>query len=152
MRTFLVVVERRFCWLPLFARGPGPLLELVLKHTMALLVAGLLLLGGIGEIAALALSGGREHHHNGTTVTLDPRAFQIAVLSTRLDTIYLSGNPRKSRTADFGFNFRIHGGVWAPCPITVTDPAECMVGSCVDNLLCPDGCGFTDGTLPTIRW
>ncbi|KAH6623830.1 hypothetical protein F5144DRAFT_606288 [Chaetomium tenue] len=118
---------------------------------MPLLAAGLLFLGGLGQTAALALSGGREHHHNGTTATLDPRAFQIAVLSTRLDTIYLSGNPRKSRTADFGFNFRIHGGVWAPCPVTVTDPADCMVGSCVDNLLCPDGCGFTDGTLPTIR-
>ncbi|KAK3291857.1 uncharacterized protein B0H64DRAFT_241891 [Chaetomium fimeti] len=114
-------------------------------------VAGLLLvLGGLGETAALVLSRWQEPHSNVTTATLDPRSFGIAVLSSRLNTIYLSGDPRKSRTADFGFDFRIYGQVWAPCPVTIADARECMVESCVDNLLCPDGCGFTDGTLSTL--
>jgi hypothetical protein len=108
------------------------------------MVAGLLLfLGGLGETSALVLSERQEPHHRVTTATLDQRTLGIAVLSSRLNTIYLSGNPRKSRTADFGFEFRIHGGVWAPCPVTVTDARECVVGACVDNLLCPGGCGFT---------
>ncbi|KAH6847061.1 hypothetical protein B0I37DRAFT_374197 [Chaetomium sp. MPI-CAGE-AT-0009] len=117
------------------------------------IVAGLLFfLGGLGETTALVLSERQEPHRHVTTATLDQRAIGLAVISTRLETIYLSGNPRKSRTADFGFDFRIYNmEVWAPCPVTVGDAGrECMVGSCVDNLLCPDGCGFTDGTLPTL--
>ncbi|KAK4038805.1 hypothetical protein C8A01DRAFT_17114 [Parachaetomium inaequale] len=117
-----------------------------------LIFAGLLLLGGVGETAGLALSGWQEPDHNITAAALDKRAFGIAVISTRLDTIYLNGDPRKSRTADFGFDFRIGDRVWAPCPVTVVKSDDCMVGLCVDNFLCSKGCGFPDRTtLSTLR-
>jgi hypothetical protein len=115
--------------------------------------AGLLLLGCVGETAGLVLSGWQEPDHNITAAAPDKRSVGLNIVSTRLDTIYLSGDPRKSRTADFGFHFRIIGRLWAPCPVAEVNPDDCMVGVCVDNFLCSTGCGFPDETsLSTISW
>lgn len=119
-----------------------------------LILTGLLLLSGVGHGAALALSGRPEPDQHATkAAVIDKRSMRIAVIATRLQTIFRSGDARRARTADFGFDFRIEAGLWGLCATTVVDAAECMAGMCVDNNLCSTGCGFTDSTtMATLTW
>ncbi|KAK4153341.1 hypothetical protein C8A00DRAFT_33894 [Chaetomidium leptoderma] len=98
----------------------------------------------------MALLDRQEPDHNVTSAAVGNRAFQIAVISTRLSTIYSSGDARKMRTADLGFDFQIDGGLWALCPTTAAAVQDCLVGACFDKFLCSKGCGYTDRTLGTI--
>ncbi|KAK3900682.1 hypothetical protein C8A05DRAFT_45520 [Staphylotrichum tortipilum] len=62
---------------------------------------------------------------------MEKRLFNAEVIATRLQTIYLSGDARRIRTAGFGFDFVIDSGLWAP--------------------LRDYRCGFTDrSSLPTV--
>jgi hypothetical protein len=114
----------------------------------------LLLASCVGQTAAMALSGRQEPRHPVTKFARqDGPAIQIAVITSRLDTIYLSGDPRRRQTANFGFDYQIKNGLWALCPTTVAEKDDCMVGSCFDSLLCSTGCGFPDrSSLSTISW
>jgi hypothetical protein len=112
-----------------------------------------LLLSSVGQTTALAVLGGREPSSNGTTAGPDKRAMGIAAISTRLKTIYLSGDERKRRTAELGFDYRVEGGLWALCPTTVAAVSDCLVGACYDKFICSTGCGYPDRTsLGTINW
>ncbi|CZR41910.1 uncharacterized protein FPRO_09211 [Fusarium proliferatum ET1] len=73
---------------------------------------------------------------------LEPQA-----ISTEHSTCgYLDGDPKKKRTADSGFNYRVdtRNGLWGFCPATVLTASDCgLAGSCVDRHDCSDGCGMT---------
>lgn len=118
------------------------------------MLAGLLLLGCAVPGTAVALLGWHEAGQNVTrAAAVEKRLFKAEVVATRLQTIYLSGDARRIRTAGFGFDFVIDSGLWALCATTVGDPSDSMVGSCVDCSQCSKGCGFTDrSTLPTVSW
>lgn len=78
---------------------------------------------------------------------------QLAVIKTRHETIWISGDARKPRTAGFGFDFQIKDGLWGLCATTVSNKADCMVGSCFDGFLCTTGCGYTTRTnVNAITW
>jgi hypothetical protein len=121
--------------------------------SLYIIVVGLLL-SYVEHTAARAVSEGlqsQDHGDNTTAAALEKR-IGMAVVPTHVRTIYLTGDPRRARTADLGFDFQINypSGLWAPCPTTVLEPNDCMVGSCYDDFLCSEGCGNTAGTLAAI--
>ena len=80
-------------------------------------------------------------------------------LSTATDVStcgYASGDPKRPRTANSGFNCRVDtvNGVWGFCPTTVIAASDCgLAGSCVDAHSCVDGCGAVDQTdVTTFTW
>ncbi|KAM0254306.1 hypothetical protein ACHAQJ_006947 [Trichoderma viride] len=59
---------------------------------------------------------------------------------------YQNGDPKKSRTANPGFDCRVDtmNGLWGFCPFTVIAATDCgLAGSCVDQASCSSGCGKT---------
>lgn len=90
-----------------------------------------------------------------TTTTLIQQKRQNGVIVTRLSTLFLSGDPSKTRTANPGFDCRIDlsAKLWGFCPTTVIAASDCgLAGSCVDNHACSKGCGFTNQDMTTFTW
>ncbi|KAK3305428.1 uncharacterized protein B0T15DRAFT_196890 [Chaetomium strumarium] len=113
-----------------------------------------LFLSCLGRTGAVALLGWQQPHHDATEEAIHKRDMGIQVISTRLSTIYASGDPFASRTADFGGDFRIDGAnhVWGFCATTNIAVEQCsLVGRCFDSHDCTSGCGstapFSDGTF-----
>ncbi|KAK4241167.1 hypothetical protein C8A03DRAFT_12513 [Achaetomium macrosporum] len=113
---------------------------------------GFLFLSYVRQTGAVALLGWQQPHHDAAAnKTIHIRDMEIQVLSTRLSTIYSTGNPLESRTADFGGDFRIDISLWGVCPTTFIAESQCsFAGNCFDRRRCSTGCGFTDPALPTI--
>ncbi|KAL2114940.1 hypothetical protein VTJ04DRAFT_10603 [Mycothermus thermophilus] len=115
-----------------------------------------LLAGCVRPATAAALSNRHLEHENVATRTngeLFPRdrlGFTAAVAPFTFETIWVSGDPRRSRTAGFGMNFQVDDGLFAPCPTAATDVQRCLVAGCVDTFLCSEGCGQMDRTDLTI--
>ncbi|KAK3401524.1 hypothetical protein B0T20DRAFT_116423 [Sordaria brevicollis] len=112
-----------------------------------------LLLSSIGHSLAFNVTahlGARSR--NATTTTLIQQKRQNGVIVTRLSTVFLSGDPTRTRTANPGFDCRIDlsAKLWGFCPTTVIAASDCgLAGSCVDNHACSKGCGFTNQDLTT---
>lgn len=106
----------------------------------------------------LALFGRQRRSNNGTSPApnrLNKRVQQQAVLATRFSTLFVGGDPAKTRTANGGFDCRVDilNGLWGFCPSTVIAATDCgLAGSCVDSFSCSKGCGFTDMPLTTFTW
>lgn len=75
-------------------------------------------------------------------------------LTTRFSTIWLSGDPSKSRTAEISFDARIDldRSLWGFCPVSVFVASDCgLAGNCIDRHACSRGCG-KGGGLTTFTW
>ncbi|KAG8410115.1 hypothetical protein J3458_019183 [Metarhizium acridum] len=60
---------------------------------------------------------------------------------------YQDGDPKRSRTAESGFNCRVDtvNGLWGFCPTTVIAATDCgLQGFCIDSHSCSAGCGNGD--------
>ncbi|KAK1752857.1 hypothetical protein QBC47DRAFT_387255 [Echria macrotheca] len=69
-------------------------------------------------------------------------------LVTRFSTIFLSGDPSQSRTAEIGFDCRVDldHTLWGFCPTSVGVASDCgLAGNCIDRHACSRGCGKGGG-------
>ena len=112
----------------------------------------LLLLAAAGQAAGLALWGQQQPQNNGIA-RVEKR--QGTGLTTRLSTVYRTGDPSRPRTAAAGFValVDVEKDLWGYCTDRAAEASDCrMVGVCVDNYSCSDGCGATDKPYPTGTW
>ncbi|KAK4133962.1 hypothetical protein BT67DRAFT_36474 [Trichocladium antarcticum] len=120
-----------------------------------LVVSCLVFFLSVEQVDGLALFGRQRRSNNGTSPAanrLNKRIQQQAVLATRFSTLFVGGDPAKTRTANSGFDCRVDilNGLWGFCPATVIAATDCgLAGSCVDSFSCSKGCGFTDMPLTT---